>query len=58
MGAHQPTGGGRPVPAAVNRVIADLKTLPRQFWLLAAGTLVYLIGVEMSYPYETLYING
>jgi MFS family permease len=46
------------VPAAFQRVIADLKTLPRQFWLLAAGTFVYLIGVEMSYPYETLYINS
>ena len=44
--------------AAIRRVIADLKTLPRQFWLLAAGTFVYLIGVEMSYPYETLYLNG
>jgi MFS family permease len=58
MDGHPPTGGGRPVLSAVKRVIADLKTLPRQFWLLAAGTLVYLIGVEMSYPYETLYING
>ena len=46
------------MPAAVHRVIADLKTLPRQFWVLAAGIFVYLIGVEMTYPYETLYLNG
>ncbi len=44
--------------AAVKLVVADLKTLPRQFWLLAAGTFVYLVGVEMTYPYETLYLNG
>jgi MFS family permease len=46
------------VLAAVKRVVADLETLPRQFWLLAAGTFVYLVGVEMTYPYETLYLNG
>jgi len=44
--------------ASIRRVGADLKGLPRPFWLLAAGTLVYLIGVEMTYPYETLYLNG
>ena len=44
--------------AAIRRVVADLKGLPRPFWLLAAGTFVYLIGVEMTYPYETLYLNG
>jgi MFS family permease len=59
MSGHQPTEGGRPVPgAAIRRVVADLKGLPRPFWLLAAGTFVYLIGVEMTYPYETLYLNG
>ena len=46
------------MPAPSPAAIADLHGLPRQFWLLAAGTLVYLIGVEMSYPYETLYLNG
>jgi len=34
-----------------------LRTLPRQFRLLAAGTLVYLIGVEICYPFETIYLN-
>lgn len=40
------------------RISADLRTLPRQFWLLAAGIFVYLVGVEMTYPFETLYLNG
>ena len=44
--------------ASIRRVVTDLKGLPRPFWLLAAGTFVYLIGVEMTYPYETLYLNG
>ena len=42
---------------SVKRVFADLRTLPRQFWVLAAGIFVFLIGVEMTYPYETLYLN-
>jgi len=46
------------LPSPVKRIIADLKTLPRQFWVLAGGILVFLIGVEMTYPYETLYLNG
>lgn len=36
----------------------DLRTLPRQFWLLNAGIVVYLIGVEMCFPFQTLYLNG
>jgi MFS family permease len=39
------------------RISGELRTLPTQFWLLAAGTLVYLIGVEMAYPFETIYLN-
>jgi len=47
------------VPAGrIARVVADLKVLPRQFWLLAAAIFVYLIGVDMSYPYEALYLNS
>jgi len=42
----------------VNRISRFLGSLPRQFWLLAAGTLVYLIGVEMAYPFESIYLNG
>lgn len=43
---------------SVRRCAADLKGLPRQFWVLAAGIFVFLVGVEMTYPYETLYLNG
>jgi MFS family permease len=39
------------------RVGGELRTLPRQFWLLVAGTFVYAAGVEMCYPFETLYLN-
>ena len=56
--ARGPEGGSRVLPGPIKRVAADLKTLPRQFWVLAGGIIVYLIGVEMSYPYETLYLNG
>ena len=44
-------------PGRTSRIAAELKTLPRQFWLLAAGTFVYLIGVEMCYPFETIYMR-
>jgi MFS family permease len=50
--------GGQVLSSPIKRVAADLKTLPRQFWVLAGGILVFLIGVEMTYPYETLYLNG
>jgi len=43
---------------SATRITADLRMLPRQFWVLAAGVFVYLIGVELTYPYETLYLNG
>ena len=47
------------MPAGLaQRISADLRTLPRQFWLLAVGIFVYLVGVEMTYPFETLYLNG
>jgi MFS family permease len=31
--------------------------LPRQYWLLVAGSFVYAAGVEMCYPFQTLYLN-
>ncbi len=34
-----------------------MRSLPRQFWLLAAGTFVYAVGVTMCYPFQTLYLN-
>jgi len=44
-------------PGRTSRIAAELRTLPRQFWLLAAGTFIYLIGVEMCYPFETIYMR-
>jgi MFS family permease len=52
------TEGGNPLqPGLTSRIATDLRSLPRQFWLLAGGTFVYLIGVEMVYPFETIYLN-
>ncbi len=31
--------------------------LPRQFWLLSIGTFVYLIGIDMCFPFETIFLN-
>ena len=39
------------------RVGEELRTLPRQFWLLTAGTFVYLIGLDMCFPFQTTYLN-
>jgi MFS family permease len=50
--------GSQVLVDSIRRCCADLKTLPRQFWVLAAGIFVFLVGVEMTYPYETLYLNG
>jgi MFS family permease len=58
MKEHRTGGGSQVLSGPIKRVAADLKTLPRQFWVLAGGIFVYLIGVEMTYPYETLYLNG
>ena len=38
-------------------IAVGLRTLPRQYWLLIAGTFVYAAGVEMCYPFQTLYLN-
>jgi MFS family permease len=39
------------------RVGGELRTLPRQFWLLTGGTFVYLIGLDMCFPFQTTYLN-
>lgn len=36
----------------------ELRDLPRQFWILVAGTLFYVIGVNMCVPFEALYMTG
>lgn len=39
------------------RAGADLRTFPRQFWLLAGGMIVLLSGVDMCFPFETTYLH-
>ena len=31
---------------------------PAQFWLLIGGTFLYLVGYEIGYPFETVYLHG
>ena len=31
--------------------------LPRQFWALSGGAFVFLIGYNMCYPFQTIYLN-
>ncbi len=33
------------------------RVLPHRFWLLAGGTFIYLVGIEIGYPFETIYMN-
>jgi len=44
-------------PGLARRAVAELRTLPRQFWLLCAATLVLLTGVDMCFPFETKYMT-
>jgi MFS family permease len=34
-----------------------LRALPRQFWLLTSGVFVFVVGVSMCYPFQTIYLN-
>lgn len=34
-----------------------MRSFPRQFWLLAGGFVVLLTGIDMSYPFETIYLK-
>jgi len=40
------------------RIVTNVAAFPPQFWLLMGGTLIYAVGVDMCYPFETLYLNG
>jgi len=42
----------------IDRARREAGVFPRQFWLLAGGVFVYLTGVEMAYPFVTLYLTG
>ena len=41
-----------------DRARGSLREFPPQFWLLMAGILVFVAGVDMCYPFETLYLHG
>ena len=49
--------GPTPGDSPLQRLRHELRGLPRQFWLLTAGTFIYLVGVEMCYPFETIYLD-
>jgi MFS family permease len=40
-----------------SRLTTGLRGLPRQFWLLASGTCLFLVGIDMCFPFETLYLT-
>jgi MFS family permease len=46
------------VKRTIGRAARSLREFPPQFWLLTAGILVYVIGVDMSYPFETLFLRN
>lgn len=54
-----PSSGERTTADTAQRahIAVGLRILPRQYWLLIAGTFVYATGVEMCYPFQTLYLN-
>lgn len=37
--------------------ITFVQRYSRQFWLLSVATFVYLIGIEMCYPFESIYLH-
>jgi MFS family permease len=55
---EEPETRGRNRPTVSSRLAKSLGEFPAQFWLLTGGTLIYVIGVDMCYPFETLYLNG
>jgi MFS family permease len=36
----------------------EVQLFPRQFWLLIGGTFLYLVGYELGYPFETVYLHS
>ncbi len=41
-----------------DRAAGSLSEFPPQFWLLTAGILVYVVGVDMCFPFETLFLRN
>jgi MFS family permease len=40
------------------RLRREVLLFPRQFWLLVGGTFLYLLGYEIGYPFETVYLHA
>jgi MFS family permease len=32
--------------------------LPKQFWVLAGGVFLFLVGYELGYPFESVYLHN
>jgi len=47
-----------PVRRTFERAARSLGEFPAQFWLLTAGILVYVVGVDMCFPFETLFLRN
>jgi MFS family permease len=43
--------------ALAGRAGAELRGFPPQFWLLALGFFVLLVGIDMCFPFETTYLH-
>lgn len=43
--------------ALARRSGAELRAFPRQFWLLALGFFILLVGIDMCFPFETTYLH-
>jgi len=46
------------VKRTFDRAARSLGEFPAQFWLLTAGILVYVVGVDMCFPFETLFLRN
>jgi MFS family permease len=42
----------------IGRLRREAQLFPQQFWLLIGGTFLYLVGYELGYPFETVYLHG
>jgi len=43
--------------AVAGRAGAELRAFPPQFWLLALGFFILLVGIDMCFPFETTYLH-
>jgi MFS family permease len=55
-GAGRPAAPGRAL-RTVRRARSEMRAFPRQFWLLALGFFLLLIGIDMCFPFETTYLH-